>query len=202
MRCCLFHCRLLVSFPWTSAKSPSSRQRENTTDPFSLSLFSGFFEVSMASAKLGRKKKKKLWECSSENPPLPPCHVVDFSLCFKGLALYFPVYGFTLHLHTELIHSICENHPLKQTYLLVWCSLNCAIICYRHMLHCVWDMCLVVRHSEIHHSLDPCDVIWHSEDLSWPAYARIVIVYLFQTFWFSKHTVLRCVLCVALISQL
>lgn len=120
-------------------------------------------------------------------PSPPPCHVVDFSLCFKGLVSCFPVYGFTLHLHTEIIHSICENHPLKQTYLLVCCSLNSAIICYRHMLHCVWDMCLVVRHPEIHHSLDPCDVIQFFEDLSWPAPARTLIMYLFQPFWFSMH---------------
>lgn len=59
---------------------------------------------------------RKLWECLSENPTLPPCRVVDFSPCFKGLASYFPAYGFTLHLHTEIIHSICENHLLKQRH--------------------------------------------------------------------------------------
>lgn len=125
--------------------------------------------------------EKKLCECLSENPTLPPCHVVDFSPCFKGLASYFPAYGFTLHLHTEIIHSICENHLLKQTYLLVWCSLNRAIICYRHMLHCVWDTGLVVRNPETHHSLDPCEVIQLFEDLS------SLIMYLFHTFWFSMH---------------
>lgn len=94
----------------------------------------------------------------SENSTLSPCCVVHVSLCFEGLVPYFPAYGFTLHLHTELMHSICENHLLKQTYLLVWCSSNRAIICHRHMPYCARDTGLLVPNPHAHHSLDPCDV--------------------------------------------
>lgn len=158
MRCCLVHERLLVSSHWPFAKSPSSRQRENKTDPFSPRLVFRLLWSFHGISKIRKEEKKKPGEHLSENPTLSPCCVVHVLLCFEGLVPYFPSYGFTLHLHTELMHSICKNHLLKQTYLLVWCSSNRAIICHRHMPHCAQDTGLLVPNPQAHHSLDPCDV--------------------------------------------
>ena len=126
-------------------------------------------------------------------PHPPPRRVVDSSLCFKGSVSYFPVYGFTLHLHTEIIHSICENHLLEQTYLLecvcvcvgvcVCCSVNHVIICHRHMPHCVWDTGLVARNPETHRSLAPRDVIQLS--YCWGPLALLRELIFYRLLWFS-----------------
>lgn len=58
------------------------------------------------------------------NPRPPFCCVVHRSQSLKGLVSCFPADGFTLHLHTEITHSICENHLLEQTCLLVLMQLE------------------------------------------------------------------------------
>lgn len=90
---------------------------ENKTDPVSFSLFSVFFEVSMASAK-SEGGGGGVWEGLLENPALPLSRRRLLTM-FKGLASCFPADGFTLHLHAEITHSICENHLLEQTRSLV-----------------------------------------------------------------------------------
>lgn len=166
--------RLLVSFPWLSAKLPSSGQRENKTDPFSLSSLSDFFEVSTASAELEKKKRKKKNAHGSvhqETPPSPlPCCWLLTN--FKGLVSYFPVYGFTHWHHTfhlrkslpeaDILVSVCAH-----VCVCVW-DVNHVIICYRHTLHCGWDTGLVVWNPGSHQSLAPHDVIQLFKDLAWP----------------------------------
>lgn len=197
MRCCLVHERLLVSSHWPFAKSPSSRQRENKTDPFSPSpCFQAPLKFPWHQQNRERRKKKKPGEHLSENPALSPCCVVHVSQCFEGLVPYFPAYGFTLHLHTELMHSICKNHLLKQTYLLVWCSSNRAIIRHGHMPHCARDTGLLVPNPQAHHSLDPCDVtlpsFWRPFPPSWLSLSDFPG---FFTYVFKGRCALMCPSC-------
>lgn len=75
MRCCLVHERLLVSSRWPFAKSPSSRQRENKTDPFSprlvFRLLWSFHGISKIGKEEEEKKRKNPGSICRKTPPSP-----------------------------------------------------------------------------------------------------------------------------------
>lgn len=119
-RCCLLHCWL--PFPGCPPSYQVAGSGKNKTDPFSLSSVSDFFENSPASARLF-KKNITVGVCAGKHRP--PCHV-NFSLILRAWSRIFLSMVFTLSLHTDVVHSICKNHLLKQTFLLVhvcgWCK--------------------------------------------------------------------------------
>lgn len=116
------YCTLLLYFPWLAAKSPSSGLRGKTKQ---ILFPSPCFQSSLKfpwhqQIRQGRGGGGGACLRTFVGNPRPPfCRVVHLSQSLKGLVSCFPTDGFTLHLHTEITHSICENHLLEQTCLLV-----------------------------------------------------------------------------------
>lgn len=112
-----FYCTLLLRFPWPASKSPSSGLRgKQNRSCFLLLVFTllwSFHGISKIGGWGGA-----VWERLLENPALPLSRRTLLAV-FEGLVSCFPADGFTLHLHAEITHSICENHLLEQTHLLV-----------------------------------------------------------------------------------
>lgn len=113
---------LLASFPWMSSKLPGSRQWEKQNRSlfpllgfWLLWKFPGISKIVWKNITVG--------VCAGKHHP--PCHV-NFSLILRAWSRIFLSMVFTLSLHTDVVHSICKNHLLKQTFLLVhvcgWCK--------------------------------------------------------------------------------
>lgn len=184
-------CSLDFWFPF-SGHLPSylvaGRGKNKNRSLFPTPLFSDFFEVSKASAEIG----KKTWGCASGNPTLPLVSLLTSLLILRAWSRIFQ----SMVLHTDIIHSIWGKSPPEAdtcVCVFVWCIVNHVIIFYRHILHCVWHTGLVVR--------DPHDVIQLFKDVPWPAsaggidYVSVTDFLVFPSCIFIGHCVLLCPLC-------